>query len=65
MISEKKDAANSTEYHLRKAHEHLNDAERYSQGTGDKTLHQQVTKIREAVVETRKDLSKKMDNHQS
>lgn len=65
MSNEKRDAAQSTEYHLRKAHEHLNDAERSSQGTGDKSLVQKVTKVREAVIETRKDLNKKLDNHQS
>lgn len=64
-MSEKKEAAQNTEYHLRKAQEHLGDAELAAQQTGDKSLIQKVTKTRHDVVETRKELNKKLDNHQS
>lgn len=63
MSNEKRGHAVTTEHALRRAHENLNEAERHAQGTGDKTLIQKVTKVREAVVETCKDLHKKLDNH--
>ena len=63
-MSNKKENAQNTEYHLRQAHRHLSDAEGWAQRTGDKDLIKRVTKHREDVIETRKDLGKKLDNHQ-
>lgn len=60
-MSEKRENVQSTEYHLRKAHEHINSAERYAEGTGDKGLHKRVTKLREDVTETRKEIATKID----
>ena len=62
-MNEKKENAQNTEHYLRRAHENLSEAERYSKGTGDKNLIQKVTKLRQDVKETREDLNKKMDNH--
>lgn len=63
MSSEKRENAQNTEHNLKRAEEYLRTAETSSQGTGDKQLQQQVTKIREAVTETRKEIIKKLDNH--
>jgi hypothetical protein len=63
MSSEKRDQAQYTEHNLRQAEIHMGRAERAAQLTGDKSLVQKVTKIREAVTETRKDILKKLDNH--
>lgn len=64
-MSDKKESAQTTEYNLRKAEGWINEAERSATNTGDKSLVQKVTKLREGVREVREDLSKKLDNHQS
>ena len=61
MSQETKQAAKDTERDLRRAEEHLSAAEQSAKQTGDKSLHQKVTKIKEAVTETRKDLDSKLN----
>lgn len=63
MSNEKREAAQNTEYHLREAETSIRRAERSAQTTGDKSLVEKVTKVREAVTETRREIIKKLDNH--
>jgi uncharacterized coiled-coil DUF342 family protein len=61
MSEQTKKNAKDVEYNLRNAEGYINEAERSAKGTGDKQLIEKVTKIRESVTETRKDLTKKLD----
>lgn len=63
-MSEKRENVQNTEYHLRRAHEHLSNAEGWAEKSGDKGLHKRVSKLREDVIETRKDIAKKLDPKQ-
>lgn len=60
MSVEKRKYAENTEYHLKRAEEHIGAAEQSSQGTGDRDLTKKVIKVKEAVSETRKELTKKL-----
>lgn len=62
MSAETKKQAQNTEYYLREAETYTKEAERSAQGTGDKQLIQKVTKIRESMQETRKEINEKLNN---
>ena len=53
----------NTEYCLRQAHSLLSNAEIAASHTGDKELHQKVAKLRQDVIDIRKGIAKKLDNH--
>jgi hypothetical protein len=60
MSEETKEAAQTTHQHLQQAEVSVRRAEESAKQTGDKKLHQQVTKIKETVEQTRKDLGSKI-----
>lgn len=62
MSAETKKQVQNTEYYLRQAEGELGNAERSAQGTGDKQLIQKVTKMKESVQETRKEINEKLNN---
>jgi hypothetical protein len=61
MGEQSKQAGIETDHSLRIAEDHLTQAERTSKQTGDKTLVEKVIKIKEAVVETRKEIKKNLE----
>ena len=63
MSEQTKQAGKDTEYYLQSAEKNLQSAERASQGTKDPALIQKITKIKEAVTETKTDLNKKLDDN--
>lgn len=56
----KKSEARSTAYYLRQAHAFISNAQESAEQTGDKNLHQKVTKLRNDLIEVRKDLETKL-----
>jgi hypothetical protein len=62
MSEQSKEAAQKTNEHLKTAEQHLQQAEKSSQGTGDKSLTQKIKKLSEGASETRKELDKNLDH---
>lgn len=60
----KRQEVQSTEYYLRQAHAFISNAQVAAEHTGDKELHQEVTKLRQDVITIRKGIAKKLDSHQ-
>ena len=58
-MSKKQDARN-TAYYLRQAHAFISNAQESAAETGDKNLHQKVTKLRSDLIEVRKELEDKL-----
>lgn len=56
----KKQEARNTAYYLRQAHAFIGNAQTSAEQTGDKNLHQKVTKLRSDIIEIRKELEKNL-----
>lgn len=63
MSEQTKQAGQETAQHLSDAEYSLKNAEKAATKTKDPALIQKVTKIKEAVTETRKDLNTKLDDN--
>jgi hypothetical protein len=63
MSEETKQAGTDTHHSLERAEKHLKDAQQSAGNTKDPGLIQKVTKLREAVTETKTDLGKKLENN--
>jgi len=63
MSEQTKQAGENTNQHLGDAEYSLKQAEKSATQTKDPGLIQKVTKIKEAITETRKDLSTKLDDN--
>lgn len=61
MSQQTREAAKETEQHLKTAESYITEAERTSKKTGDKTLIEKVSKIKEVTVEVHKELKKNLE----